>query len=200
MKRFCAVFLVLLAVWAVAAPSAARAVSTVVVDAGHGGIDRGGMPGQRVPEKGFTLAVARRLASKLREAGFHVVMTRDSDEFVGLGQRCAIANAQSSAIFISIHFNAAPRTGATGVETYYYSGQSAGLAAAVHSRVLQLMGTPDRHIRRRGFYVIRKTQWPAVLVEPGFLTNPEEVARLSSSGFQDRLAGALAKAIISKYR
>jgi N-acetylmuramoyl-L-alanine amidase len=200
MKRFRVVFLVLLAVWAVAIPPVARAVSTVVVDAGHGGIDRGGMPGQKVPEKGYTLAVARRLASRLRDAGFKVVMTRDSDEFVGLRERCAIANSQSNAIFISVHFNGAPRTGATGVETYYYTGQSAPLAAAVHREVLRLMGTPDRHVRHRGFYVIRKTNCPAVLVEPGFLTNADEVRRLDSSAFQDRLAGALAKAIISKYR
>jgi len=200
MKRFCAAFFVLLAVWAFAMPSVARAVSTVVVDAGHGGIDRGGMPGQKVPEKGYTLSVARKLASKLRAAGFKVVMTRDSDTFVGLRERCAIANAQSKAVFLSVHFNGAPRTAATGVETYYYTSQSAALAAAVHREVLRLMGTPDRHVRRRGFYVIRKTNCPSVLVEPGFLTNADEVRRLDSSAFQERLAGALAKAITSTYR
>lgn len=179
-------------------PGSARAVSTVVLDPGHGGFDRGGMPGQRVPEKGFTLQVAQRVASKLRAAGVHVVMTRNSDTFVGLTARCATANAQSNALFLSIHFNAAPRTTATGVETYYYSGRSASLAAAVHRRVVRLMGTPDRGIRQRGFYVIRHTNCPAVLVEPGFLTNSGEVARLSSSSFQDALAGALAQAILSQ--
>jgi N-acetylmuramoyl-L-alanine amidase len=99
-----------------------------------------------------------------------------------------------------VHFNGAPRTAATGVETYYYTSQSAALAAAVHREVLRLMGTPDRHVRRRGFYVIRKTNCPSVLVEPGFLTNADEVRRLDSNAFQERLAGALAKAITSTYR
>src|ERR1700756_4007848 len=102
----------------------ACAINTVVVDAGHGGIDRGGAPGQRVPEKPYTLDVALRLATTLRANGFHVVLTRDGDYFVGLRQRCDIANAQSNAIFVSVHFNGAPRTAADGVETYYYTGQS----------------------------------------------------------------------------
>jgi N-acetylmuramoyl-L-alanine amidase len=181
-------------------PGSAQAVSTVVLDAGHGGFDRGGMPGQRVPEKGFTLVMAQRVAIKLRAAGFRVVMTRSTDDFVGLSSRCAIANSAGDAVFLSIHFNAAPRTSATGVETYYYTGRSAALAAAVHRNVVRVMGTPDRGIRQRGFYVIRNTKCPAVLVEPGFLTNSGEVARLSTSSFQDQLAGALAQAIISKYR
>ena len=123
------------------------AVSTVVIDAGHGGFDRGGMPGQRVPEKGFTLSVAKRVASKLRSEGFKVVMTRSSDTFVSLSTRCAIANAQSSAVFLSIHFNGAPRTAASGVETYYYSGKSSAFASAAHRELVRLMGTPDRGIR-----------------------------------------------------
>jgi N-acetylmuramoyl-L-alanine amidase len=172
----------------------------VVVDAGHGGIDRGGQPGQKNQEKIYTLAVSQRLAARLRGAGFRVVMTRSDDSFVGLGTRCDIANSQRDAIFVSIHFNAAPRMSATGVETYYYSGRSSGLAAAVHREVLRVMGTEDRHIRQRGFYVIRHTNIPAVLIESGFLTNPAEFRRISSPAFQDELAGGIARAIISKYR
>jgi N-acetylmuramoyl-L-alanine amidase len=189
-----------LAALSLAAPAHLHAVSTVVVDAGHGGIDRGGQPGQKNQEKIYTLAVSQKLAAKLRAAGFKVVMTRSDDTFVGLGTRCAIANSQSDAVFVSIHFNAAPRVGATGVETYYYTGKSSSLAAAVHREVLRVMGTEDRHIRQRGFYVIRKTNIPAVLVESGFLTNPAEFRRIANPSFQDELAGAIARAIVSKYR
>jgi N-acetylmuramoyl-L-alanine amidase len=200
MIGFRSLLILLLAALSLGAPAHLHAVSTVVVDAGHGGIDRGGQPGQKNQEKIYTLAVAQKLAAKLRAAGFRVVMTRSDDTFVGLGARCAIANAQRDAVFVSVHFNAAPRTTATGVETYYYSGKSAGLAAACHREVLRLMGTEDRHIRQRGFYVLRHTNIPAVLIESGFLTNAAEFRRISSPAFQDQLAGAMARAVISKYR
>src|SRR5688572_615175 len=112
-------------------PIPASAVRTIVIDAGHGGHDRGGGPGQRIPEKPYTLDVAKRLQSILASAGYRTIMTRSGDYFVGLGGRCAIANRQSDAIFVSIHFNSARREGADGIETYYYTGRSGGLAAAV---------------------------------------------------------------------
>jgi N-acetylmuramoyl-L-alanine amidase len=200
MKGFRSVFALALVLLALAAPARSRAVSTIVVDAGHGGIDRGGQPGQRPTEKIYTLAVAQKLASKLREAGFRVVMTRTGDYFVGLSQRCSIANSQRDAAFLSVHFNAAPRVGASGVETYYYSGRSRALAESIHREVLRVMRTENRGIRQRGFYVIRHTSCPAVLIESGFLTNPNELRRISSASFQDELAGAMARAIISRYR
>lgn len=178
----------------------AFAARTVVIDAGHGGIDRGGVPGQRLAEKLYTLDVAQRLRARLQRAGFTTVMTRSNDTFVGLRQRCAIANSRRNAIFISIHFNCAPREGACGIETYYYSPGSASLAAAVHREVVRTAGTPDRNMRRRGFYVIRNTRSPAVLAELGFLSNRQEGRRITSGSYRQQLADALARAIISKYR
>ncbi len=178
-----------------------RAVSTVVIDAGHGGHDRGGAPGQRYAEKIYTLDIANRVKARLRGAGFRVVMTRDGDYFVGLGQRCAIANSQRDAVFLSVHLNSAPRVSAEGIETYFYTRQSASFAAAVHPRLLRAAGTEDRHIRCRGFYVIRNTRIPAVLAECGFLTNPAEGGRIAgSSAHRQRLAEALADAVIAKYK
>ena len=178
----------------------AEAKPTIVLDPGHGGHDRGGVPGQRVAEKAVTLSVTYKTAAKLRAAGYRVIMTRTSDYFVGLGQRCAMANSQRGAVFVSIHMNSAPRLTATGVETYYYSSRSAGLASAMHREILRVMGTENRGIRRRGFYVLRRTKGPSVLLEPGFLTNSGEARRLNSSSFQDKLAGAIARAVMSKYR
>lgn len=179
----------------------ARAISTVVIDAGHGGHDRGGVPGDRYAEKIYALDVARRVQARLRAAGFKTVMTRDGDYFVGLGQRCAIANSKSNAVFLSIHFNSAPREGANGIETYYYSSKSAKFAAAVHSRVLRAAGTEDRKVRRRGFYVLRNTRIPAVLAECGFISNRAEGARIAGSAtHRQKLADALANAIIALYR
>jgi N-acetylmuramoyl-L-alanine amidase len=179
---------------------AASAFTTVVIDPGHGGADRGGIPGQRVPEKVMALDTARRLEIRLRAAGFHTVMTRWNDTFISLPERVAIANAQRNAIFISIHFNATPRPEAEGFETYYYSRRSAKLAEACYSRIIQAWPGSRRGIRTRGFFVIRKTNIPSVLVEPGFLTNPREAALISRPEIRQRLADLLADAIISKRR
>src|SRR5262245_23155848 len=116
------------------APSALPA--TVVIDAGHGGFDRGGIPGQRVSEKDAALDVALRLKIKLQAKGYRVIMTRDSDVFVPLGTRAAIANSYSNAIFICIHFNSSTRSGANGIETYYYRRDSATLASNIHRNVI----------------------------------------------------------------
>jgi N-acetylmuramoyl-L-alanine amidase len=172
--------------------------NTVVIDAGHGGFDRGGIPGQRVAEKTMALDVAQRLSKKLREAGYRVIMTRDSDFFVPLPTRVAVANAYRDAIFVCIHFNASTRAGANGIETYYYSSESAGLAANIHRHVVAGTTSENRGIRRRGFYVLRRTSIPAVLVECGFLTNPTEARLALQSGYRDGLADRIADGIMGK--
>jgi N-acetylmuramoyl-L-alanine amidase len=179
------------------APAGAK---TVVLDAGHGGHDRGGVPGDPYPEKVYTLDVAQRVRARLQEAGYRVIMTRGDDTFIGLGQRCATANSQSGAIFVSVHFNSAPREGADGIETYYYSGKSAGLAAAIHARLVRAAGTEDRHVRTRGYYVLRNNRLPAVLCECGFLTNGIEGRRIATSAVhRQRLADAIADGIMARY-
>jgi N-acetylmuramoyl-L-alanine amidase len=172
--------------------------NTVVIDAGHGGFDRGGIPGQRVPEKTMALDVAQRLRKKLREAGYQVLMTRDSDNIVPLPARVAIANAHRDAIFVCIHFNASTRAGANGIETYYYGNDSARLAANIHRHVVAGTNSENRGIRRRGYYVLRRTSIPAVLVECGVLTNPMEARLALQSSYRDRLADRIADGIMGK--
>jgi N-acetylmuramoyl-L-alanine amidase len=158
----------------VVVPEGSRPSTTVVIDAGHGGFDRGGIPHQRVPESMMNLDVAQRLKAVLQAYGYRVVMTRDSDVFIPLGTRVAIANSYRDAIFVCIHFNATPRSSASGIETYFYSSQSLPLASAIHYYVAGGAPSANRGVRRRGFYVLRNTRIPAVLVECGFLTNPTE--------------------------
>ena len=169
--------------------------TTVVIDAGHGGFDRGGIPGQRVPEKTMTLDVAQRLKAVLAAYGYRVVMTRDSDVFVPLGTRVAIANSYRDAIFVCIHFNAARRDAANGIETYFYSSQSLPLASAIHYYVAGGAPTPNRGVRRRGYFVLRKTRIPAVLVECGFLTNATEAQYAQSVSYRQRLAEEIGRGI-----
>ena len=168
---------------------------TVVIDAGHGGYDRGGIPGQRIAEKDMTLDVAQRLKNVLSASGYRVVMTRSTDVFVPLGGRVAIANSYRNAIFVCIHFNATGRSGASGIETYFYSRESLPLASAIHYYVTGGAPSANRGVRRRGYYVLRRTSIPAVLIECGFLTNPTEAAYAQSVSYRQKLAEEIAAGI-----
>jgi N-acetylmuramoyl-L-alanine amidase len=196
-----ALLIVLLGTFSTATAKAKRAsqdsgsLTTVVIDAGHGGYDRGGIPGQRVAEKDMTLDVAQRLKRVLAASGYRVVMTRDSDVFVSLGERVAIANSYPNALFVCIHFNSANRMGAGGIETYFYSRDSLPLASAIHYFVAGGAPSSNRGVRRRGYYVLRKTKIPAVLVECGFLTNPTEAAYAQTASYRQKLAEEIATGV-----
>ena len=180
---------------ATSASAATGSSTTIVIDAGHGGHDRGGIPGQRIAEKEMTLDVAQRLKKILAGDGYRVVMTRENDVFIPLGTRTAIANSYRNAIFVSVHFNSAKRVGADGIETYFYGRDSLPLASAVHHFVAGGAPSPNRGVRRRGYYVLRRARVPAVLVECGFLTNPTEAAYISNSSYRQKLAEEIAAGI-----
>ncbi len=176
-------------------PPEQRPSTVVVIDAGHGGFDRGGIARQRVPEKTMNLDVALRLRTILQASGYRVVMTRDTDVFIPLGTRVAIANSYRNAIFVCIHFNSAPRSGANGIETYFYSNESLPLASAIHYHVAGGAPTPNRGVRRRGFFVLRRTRIPAVLVECGFLTNATEAQYVQNVNYRQKLAEEIAAGV-----
>src|SRR5260370_2715791 len=179
----------------VVVPEGSRPSTVVVIDAGHGGFDRGGIPHQRVPESMMSLDVAQRLKAVLTAYGYHVVMTRDSDVFVPLGIRVAIANSYRDAIFVCIHFNATPRSSASGIETYFYSSQSLALASAIHYYVAGGAPSANRGVRRRGFVVLRKPTVHSELVECGFLTNPTEAQYAQSVAYRQKLAEEIGRGV-----
>lgn len=192
-------FLVLLFL-SMIAPYACAGFSTVVIDAGHGGHDPGGIPGQRVQEKMVALDVARRLRACLEESGLRTVMTRSDDRFVPLPGRVAIANRQRNAVFVSIHFNSSTRAGAHGYETYYFRPSAASLAVRIQSLISRLFPDDNRRVKRRAFYVLRKTSIPAVLVECGFLTNPDEARLALRADYREKLARTIGRAVIQQSR
>jgi N-acetylmuramoyl-L-alanine amidase len=175
---------------------------TVIVDAGHGGHDPGGITGQRYVEKVAALDVALRLSARLRTAGHRVILTRGSDTFIELSRRVSISNSSpSKAVFVSVHFNASPNTDAAGIETYYCSPQSEGLAQAVHASVMTVARSEDRGVRKARFFVLRYNRRPAVLVELGFLTNAKEGAQIfKSSKYRQSLANAVAAGLRNHLR
>ena len=123
-------------------------IRCIVIDAGHGGHDTGTIGEGGLKEKDLVLDVARKLRDDIKRnfPSVEVVMTRDSDKFVALEERTAIANARHADLFISIHANAAPTHVASGVETYFLSPDRASaedLKAA--QRENATLGTGDQH-------------------------------------------------------
>lgn len=177
----------------------AASFSTVVIDPGHGGHDRGGIPSNIIPEKGVALDTALRVQRYLAKAGLQTVMTRSSDVFVTLDRRVAIANSQKRAIFVSIHYNSAYRVGANGIETFYSSKTGKSLAAIMQQNTMKTTSGVNRGVKPATFYVLRKTKIPAILIEGGFLTNPTDAALVNRKEYREKLAAQIAASIL-EYR
>ncbi len=171
----------------------------VVVDAGHGGKDPGAASVYGVNEKTITLAVARSLAAQLSRLGATVTLTRDSDRFVELDERAAIANRNNADLFVSIHADSSRNRRATGYTVYVCrdaTGQSTQ-AASVIEQALRSCGFSSRGIRHADYRVLVKTRCPAILVEIGYLSNPSQARSLADWGMQQRLAESLAEGLVS---
>ncbi len=169
---------------------------TVVLDAGHGGHDRGAIGRTGVREKDVALDTAIRVRNKLRAAGFRVVMTRENDRFIPLGERVRIANRHRNGIFVSIHYNHATRQAAQGLETFYHHPHSRRLATSVQRNITRIGRTPDRGVKQARFLVIRETEIPSILVEGGFLSNRAEESRIRGDEFREEMARLIAQGIV----
>ena len=173
---------------------------TVVVDAGHGGIDRGARAVDGSLEKQYALDTAKRIERGLQARGYRVIMTRKGDYFVPLPTRAAVSNRQSGSVFVSVHYNWSRRSGASGVETYYFNQRSYPLAANIQNEVSRVTPTPDRGVKRARFHVLRNNNRPATLVELGFLSSPKELRLIKSSGYRQKLADAVVRGIVKSSR
>lgn len=176
----------------------ARRFSTVVLDAGHGGRDRGCSYG-RVYEKHFALDTALRVEYLLKRRGYRVRMTRRSDVYLSLGRRCRIGNRYSNSIFVSIHYNYTYKRSVHGIETFYYSSRSKPLARYIQKEVLKKHRSASRGVKFARLYVLRHTKSPAALVECGFLSNSRERARCRKGWYRQRMAEGIVNGI-SRYQ
>lgn len=167
---------------------------TVVIDAGHGGQDVGGQWG-RVYEKHLALDTAVRLERHLKNMGYRTVMTRRSDYFLTLPQRCQIANRYRDAIFVSIHFNYTWKQEVSGLETFYFNSEGQKIANQVQNSLIRFTRSIDRNEKFARFYVIRNTKMPSILVEGGFVSNEAERKRMKTARFREALARAVADGI-----
>lgn len=177
---------------------------TIVIDAGHGGTDAGAMrrepapKGQRgafVMEKDVNLAVARRLADKLRARGATVILTRSTDVFVSLPDRVTMSNGIQPDLFLSVHSNAATDRNVDGIETYYYSSASECPADRIQHALVSGLSETSNWVRQRELYVTHHATVPAVLAEIGYLSHPSKLMLLKTPAYQDRVASSLARGV-----
>lgn len=171
---------------------------TVVLDAGHGGLDRGARGVDGSYEKKYALDTAKRVERGLKRNGYRVVMTRKGDYFVPLPSRAAISNRRRGAVFVSIHYNWASNYSASGTETYYYNSRSYPLAANIQRELSRVSG--NRGVKRARFHVLRNNARPSALVECGFLSSAYEARKIRSGSYRQRLADAIVRGIIKSSR
>ncbi len=174
------------------------AVPKIVIDPGHGGKDPGAYaPSTQTQEKTLSLRTGLLLRDALLAKGYEVSMTRDSDTYPGLRDRSAQANDSDADVFISIHYNSAGATSASGIETFaFYTEDNKKLAASIQNQLISNTGVNNRGVKNGNkLIVLNTTKVPAVLVELGFLSNPAEAKRLMQNDYQNTLASAIAMGI-----
>lgn len=176
----------------------------VVIDAGHGGPDHGAKARQPYcEEKRITLQTARLVKKYLSQLGYHVIMTRSTDDFISLDKRVEVANKAGSELFVSIHFNSCRNPTAKGIEVYFCDAvgfpakttSSRRLATLVLTQLIRRTHAVSRGVKKQNFYVIRETKMPAILVEAGFISNPQERAQLKDPEHVDQIARAVADGV-----
>ncbi|WJH34148.1 N-acetylmuramoyl-L-alanine amidase [Paenibacillus sp. CC-CFT747] len=167
----------------------------VVLDAGHGDQDPGAISISGKQEKDFNLTMVLKVKKILdQNPNIQVYLTRSDDTFVTLDGRCEFANNLGANVFVSIHGNKwVPST--SGSETYYWRPESLSLANIMHKNLVAAAGLPDRQVRQNDFRVVKYTNMPAVLLEVGYLSSPNDEPQMFNAAFQDRVAGGIANGI-----
>jgi N-acetylmuramoyl-L-alanine amidase len=189
----------------------------IVIDPGHGGADAGTAHNGLV-EKDLTLNIALRLRTLLVQAGWNVLLTRDTDvdpvapdlltSFSGDGRpnasdraylqtRCDVANAANARMFVSIHVNYADSPSVHGTTFYYSKQQDVPFAQALERGLIPLAGTQDDGVVKSNLYVTKHTTMPAVLIETGFISNPGDVRLLADPNFLQNVAAGIAAGVKS---
>ncbi len=173
----------------------------VVIDAGHGGHDPGAMSGG-LREKDIDLAVAIKVADLLEQRGIGVLMTRQQDRFIELEERANIANRRNADLFVSIHSDSNPDRSRQGFTVFVARAASAEAYRAANciGQAMAATGADSHGIREADYKVLVNTSGPAVLVEIGYLSTVQDIARLRDSGWQSRLAQAIATGILTYVR
>ena len=191
---------------------------TIVIDPGHGGIDGGTGDPKDVLEKDINLDIGSKLKKELLVEGFDVVMTREQDESLedlsdinssryrrDLDARKSIINNHEPLVYVSIHVNSSKSSSARGVKVYHFPSSEEGkelaetIANSVDTYLYGELLKDDNlssEVLSENFYILRETKYTGVLVEAGFITNPEENRLLKDQKYKEKLAFAIKKGIL----
>ena len=203
--------------FAIAAAYSPGIRKVIVIDAGHGGAD-GGVTGVNtgVTEAEINLAVARLVANELNALGYETVLTRNDEGEAGtvkeseetalynkreeMQRRRDVIAATRPLCVISIHCNNFPSSSRRGAQVFYSAGSTEGkaLASTVQNALNKLNSekTGRTYSALGGdYYILNCTSYPAVIVECGFLSNPEDEKLLTDDGYRLTLASAVARAV-----
>lgn len=182
----------------------------ICIDAGHGGNDPGAIGPTGTMEKDNTLAIAILLKEKLENNGASVIMTRSVEQDISysnlsrqevLNQRVVTANDSEADIFISIHNDSFSTSTASGTTTFHYGNEKAiELANYVQKALTDELNTTNRGIKFASFYILRYTTMPAILVEPAFISNPEEELLLTSADGRNKIAESIYDGIVRYFK
>lgn len=176
-------------------PATAQVRGIVTIDPGHGGADPGCGESDWL-EKDLVLPIAMRLKQYLEAAGVTVVLTRHDDADLSLDRRAILANNAASDLFVSIHCNSYGGE-ARGMDCYYHKSEPAKQLAQSILDEAAALGIVTRQMQKNNYQVLWDTDMPAVLVETGFLTDPQDRAALQDPVHQDKIAQAITTAVVN---
>lgn len=189
-----------------------RPTYTIVVDAGHGGRDNGCSGGAGTIESDINLKIAKILKNNLETFGIKVVMTRmDGNGLYDAGvenykqsdmnKRMEIINESNPDMVISIHQNSFSGSSQRGAQAFYQEGDKESLrfAESVQSQLLRQLPGARSECNHGDYYILKESKLPAVLIECGYLTNPDEEILLNSSEYQDKVAYAIMCGVVKYY-
>jgi len=179
---------------------------TIVLDPGHGGIDPGKVGINGVIEKEINLEIAAKVKTLLEEKGFAVAMTREQDEMLDgtkredMKKRVEIINEIKPDLAVSIHQNSYTDPEVSGAQTFYYSESEEGrlYAELIQNQLLEFDKTNHRQAKaNNNYYLLTRTEVPAVIVECGFLSNEKEAVKLSDHTYQEEISKVIVDGIES---
>lgn len=182
----------------------------IVVDVGHGGFDSGKVGVNGELEKDINLQVALKLKDTLETDGISVIMTRQDDKGLydenasnkkvqDLQKRCDLINEENPLLTISIHQNSYTSPEIKGAQVFYYttSAESQKLAQMIQEALIKQVD-PENHREAKAndsYYLLKKTKSPIVIVECGFLSNPQEAVKLTDESYQQQIVTAIRNGI-----
>ncbi len=180
---------------------------TVVIDPGHGGVDPGKVGVNDVYEKEINLQISLLLKEILEQNDCHVILTRECDmglyqeadsnkKMADLRKRCELINESDADVTVSIHQNSFFQESSKGAQVFYQSASGEGkrLAEVMQRQLISSLDESNRRVAKANddYYMLKNTQGVMVIVECGFLSNPEEAKKLTENTYQRQVAWAIA--------